>query len=82
MLRAERWPARVTKRRRPSPSGPSRVSTGLRALPIPRREPSFGLALGQFVGACLGEPHALPTISDGRRSLEVVLEAERGALSA
>ncbi len=79
VLRAERWPARVTRRRRPAPAGPSVLATRLRALPIPRREPSFGLALREFARACQGEPHSLPTITDGRRSLEIVLEAERSA---
>jgi predicted dehydrogenase len=82
VLRADRWPARVSGRRRPSPGGPSRLATSLRALPIPRREPSFALALGEFVGAALGESHSLPTITDGRRSLEIVLAAERAASSA
>ncbi len=79
VLRADRWPARVSLRRRPAPEGPSRLATSLLAVPIPRREPSFALALGQFVGAALGEGHALPTITDGRRSLEIVLAAERSA---
>ncbi len=82
VLRADRWPARVSRRRRPSGGGPSRLGTSLRALPIPRREPSFALALGEFVGAALGESHSLPTITDGRRSLEIVLAAERAAASA
>ncbi len=79
VLRAERWPARLSRRRRAAPGGPSRPATALRAIPIPRREPSFGLALREFVGAALGAEHSLPTLSDGRRSLEVVLEAERRA---
>ena len=79
VLRAERWPARLSHRRRVAPGGPSRIATSLRALPIPRREPSFGLALREFVSAALGEAHDLPTVADGRRSLEVVLEAESKA---
>lgn len=80
VLRAERWPARVSRPRRGSQRGPTRVATSLRALPIPRREPSFGLALRDFAAACHGEARELPTIADGRRSLEVVLAAERLAL--
>jgi scyllo-inositol 2-dehydrogenase (NAD+) len=79
VLRAERWPARLSRRRRPSPAGPSRLATSLRAIPIPRREPSFGLALRRFVDAALGASEDLPSVADGRRSLEVVLEAERSA---
>ncbi|MDX6638497.1 MAG: myo-inositol 2-dehydrogenase / D-chiro-inositol 1-dehydrogenase [Solirubrobacterales bacterium] len=81
VLRAERWPPRVSRPRRPAPSGPTKLATRLRALPVPRREPSFGLALRQFARASQGEPHSLPTIADGRRSLEIVLEAERDALA-
>ena len=79
VLRAERWPARLSRHRRVAPGGPSRIATSLRALPIPRREPSFGRALREFTGAALGGAHDLPTIADGRRSLEVVLEAESRA---
>jgi myo-inositol 2-dehydrogenase / D-chiro-inositol 1-dehydrogenase len=81
VLRAERWPARVSRRRRPSPAGPSALATRLRALPIPRREPSFGLALREFARAAQGEPHSLPSVADGRRSLAAVLSAERSALA-
>jgi predicted dehydrogenase len=80
VLRAELWPARVSRPRRASPAGPTKLATRLRAVPIPRREPSFGLALRSFARAAQGEPHSLPTIADGRRSLEIVLEAERSAL--
>lgn len=80
VLRAERWPAWVSRPRRASSYGPTRLATSLRALPIPRREPSFGLALQDFVAAAAGDVRELPTIADGRRSLEVVLAAERVAL--
>jgi len=79
VLRAERWPARLSRHRRPAPAGPSRLTTSLRGLPIPRREASFGLALRRFVDAALGGENELATVADGRRSLEVVLEAERRA---
>jgi predicted dehydrogenase len=81
VLRAERWPARVRRRRHPSPGGPSRLSVALRSTPFPQREPSFRSALDAFIAAANGADVQLPTISDGRRSLEVVLEAERLALS-
>jgi myo-inositol 2-dehydrogenase / D-chiro-inositol 1-dehydrogenase len=78
VLRADRWPARVVRRRRPAPAGPSSLATRLLALPIPRREPSFAAALDRFAAAVAGgEEAGLATIGDGVRSLEIVLEAER-----
>ena len=78
MLRADRWPRRLTRRRSYSAAGPSPLATRLLALPIPRREPSFALALSAFVDAALGGEGVGPaTIEDGLRSLEVVLAAER-----
>jgi predicted dehydrogenase len=78
VLRADRWPRRLTRRRSPSASGPSRLSTRLRGIPIPRREPSFALSLSAFLDAALGVEAPRPaTVEDGVRSLEVVLAAER-----
>ena len=78
-MRLERWPPRLGRRRRPSRARPSTLVARVRGLPIPKREPSFALALRAFVDRALGGPSALPTIADGRRSLEVVLAAEARA---
>jgi myo-inositol 2-dehydrogenase/D-chiro-inositol 1-dehydrogenase len=78
-LLADRWPARTRRRRRPSRSGPSELATRLLAIPIPRREPSFDIALGRFADAISGADSELASIADGVSSLEVVLEAERRA---
>jgi myo-inositol 2-dehydrogenase/D-chiro-inositol 1-dehydrogenase len=79
-LVADRWPPR-TRRRRRRGSGVGLLRRGLLGLPIPRRERSFALALGSFLGACLGDERdaRLATVADGVRSLETVLEIERAA---
>ncbi len=48
----------------------------LRALPLPRREKTFGLSLAGFVRAVRGEEQGMPTFEDGLRSLEAVTEIE------
>jgi predicted dehydrogenase len=53
-----------------------RLRARLLALPLPRREPSFALALAAFTERLQGEPKELPTLGDGARSLDLVLEAE------
>lgn len=79
VLVADRWPPRVRRRRRPT-GGIGRAHRALLALPIPRREPSFALALGRFVAAARGELRGeLATLDDGVRSLEAVLMIERAA---
>lgn len=52
------------------------VRARLRALPVPRRDPTFALSLGAFVEHLCGSPRELPTLTDGLRSLEMLLEAE------
>jgi predicted dehydrogenase len=52
------------------------VKSRLRALPIPRREPTFGLALVAFCEQRRGVPRTLPSLEEGLKSLELVLEAE------
>jgi predicted dehydrogenase len=51
----------------------------LRKLRSPLHEPSFGLALTQFVRAVRGEAPPTPDFDDGYRSLAVVEAAERAA---
>jgi predicted dehydrogenase len=65
--------ARPRQRRR-SRAGP--LKGGVRALPIPRREPTFALSLVAFVERLRGMQRELPSLEDGLRSLEVVLQAE------
>ena len=69
-LRLDRWPPRVSSRRRGVVSA---LERRLRDSPLPRREPSFRTALRAFVRGALGEPHELPTLEDGARSLATVL---------
>jgi predicted dehydrogenase len=80
-LAADRWPPRARRLRRWRRSGIGPLRRGLLGLPIPRRERSFALALGSFVGACLGDERdeRLATLEDGVRSLEAVLEIQRAA---
>lgn len=69
-LRLDRWPARVSSRRR---GVVANLERRLRDSPTPRREPSFRLALAEFVRGAMGEQGGLPTIEDGARSLDAVL---------
>jgi predicted dehydrogenase len=75
-LRLDRWPPRVSARRRGVVSG---LERRLRDSPLPRREPSFRTALAAFVGAALGGREELPTLEDGARSLAVVLALTEAA---
>ena len=78
-LRLDRWPPRVSSRRRGLTAG---LERRLRDSPLPRREPSFRAALRAFVRAALGAQQQLPTLEDGLRSLEAVEalgEAARGS---
>ena len=87
LVRVDRWPPRISRRRggrahSAGEAGRGRaalVALGARALPIPRREPSFELALRAFVARSLGRDVELRSIADGRRSLELVLAAEAAA---
>jgi myo-inositol 2-dehydrogenase/D-chiro-inositol 1-dehydrogenase len=78
-LVADRWPPRARRRRRAT-AGIGALRRGLLALPIPRREPSFRIALGRFARAARGAPRGdLATLEDGVASLEGVLAVERAA---
>lgn len=59
-----------------------RLRARLRGLPIPRREASFGLALNAFVDRVVSGGGDLPSLADGRRSLEHVLAVEAAAAEA
>lgn len=56
-----------------------RLRARLRGLPIPRRERSFDLALNAFVDRVVTGAGELPSLADGRRSLEVALAVEAAA---
>jgi predicted dehydrogenase len=76
--RLARLLARPRRRRRTQGA----VSARIRALPIPRREPSFGLSLTTFCERLRGKPRETASLEDGLRSLEVVLETEAVAGAA
>ena len=92
VLRLDRYvpPALLTRRREGIsavrrvplvPSGPL-LAWRLRRLVRPANEPSYRRSLVRFVRHLQGHAVDLPTLEDGRRSLEAVLAAEESALEA
>lgn len=79
--RHDPW-ARLLARHRRRRRTPGPLRARIRALPIPHREPTFGLALVAFCERVRGEPREMATLEDGLRSLEVVLAAEGVARAA
>jgi predicted dehydrogenase len=61
------------------PGRRDRLRARLRGLPIPRRERSFDLALNAFVDRVVSGTGELPSLADGRRSLEFALAVEAAA---
>ena len=80
-LAVDRW-ARLLARPRRRLRAPGPLRARVRALPIPRRESSFGLSLVAFCERLRGVPREMATLEDGLRSLEVVLDAEGVAEAA
>ena len=69
----------VAGRGRASRGARAALMARIRALPIPRREPTFGLALGAFAARLHRGTGELPSLGDGLRSLEVVHDVESAA---
>lgn len=61
------------------PARYDRLRARLRGLPIPRRERSFDLALNAFVDRVALGTGELPSLADGRRSLELAFAVEAAA---
>ena len=92
VLRLDRYvpPVLLTRRREGisavrrvpiAPSGPL-LAWRLRRLVRPANEPSYRRSLVSFVRHLQGQAVDLPTLEDGRRSLQAVLAAEESALEA
>jgi predicted dehydrogenase len=59
-----------------------RARRRLTALPLLNREPTFKLAMGAFIDRLRGAERELPTLEDGLRSLESLLQVEARATGA